>query len=154
MNVCKRISVFAILTVFLLLQVGPATAGDTRPGKFVTIEGQEISFFRIDGRDTIKGWLNGTAIDIPIDTVSQIVFFDTPNINYSIFGNDISAGEMEVTRKSDGKSFFLQDAFLPSDCDCTYITYTYRNPFTDETNQGNTALDGLRKLIFFEDSNK
>ncbi len=150
MNLCKRLSIFALFSL-VMLQAGLAFAADTRAGKFVTIEGQEIAFFRIEGRETIKGWLNGTAIDIPIETVSQMVFFDTPNVNYSIFGNDISAGELEVTRKSDNKSFFLQDAFLPSDCDCTYITYTYRNPFTDETNQGNTALDGLRKIIFFEE---
>ncbi len=147
MNVCKRLSCIAIPILLILLQVTVAFA-DSRPGKFVTIEGQEIGFFQFDGRPIIKGWLNGTAIDIPMDTVSQIVFFDSPDINYSMFGNDISSGSLEVTRKSDGKKFMIQDAFLPSDCDCTYVTYTYRNPFTEEINQGNTALDGLRKIIF------
>lgn len=148
MKVCTRISLIAIPILFLALQAGIAFGGESRPGKFVTIEGQEISFFQIEGRPIIKGWLNGTAIDIPMDTVSQIVFFDSPDINYSMFGNDISSGNLEVTRKSDGKKFMIQDAFLPSDCDCTYITYTYRNPFTEEISQGNTALDGLRKIIF------
>ena len=153
MNVCKRMSLIGFLTLFLVLPGSFSMAGDSRPGKFVTIEGQEISFFRIEGRDLIKGWFNGTAIDIPVDTVSQIVLFDSPNVNYSIFGNEISAGEMEVTRKVDGRTFLLQDAFLPSDCDCTFLTYTYRNPFTDETIQGNAALDGLRKIVFQDQRN-
>ncbi len=148
MTSCKRICFIAIPILALVLQVGLAFGGESRLGKFVTIEGQEIGFFQLEGRPVIKGWLNGTAIDIPMDTVSQIVFFDSPDINYSMFGNDISSGNLEVTRKSDGSKFMIQDAFLPSDCDCTYITYTYRNPFTEEINQGNTALDGLRKIIF------
>jgi hypothetical protein len=148
MKVCKLISFIAIPILLMVLQAAIALGADSRPGKFVTIEGQEIGFFQFEGRQIIKGWLNGTAIDIPMDTVSQIVFFDSPDINYSMFGNDISSGSLEVTRKSDGKKFMIQDAFLPSDCDCTYVTYTYRNPFTEEINQGNTAVDGLRKIIF------
>jgi len=148
MKVRMRISFIAIPILLLALQAGLAFGTQSRPGKFVTVEGQEIGFFQIEGRSVIKGWLNGTAIDIPLETVSQIVFFDSPDINYSMFGNDISSGNLEVTRKADGVKFMIQDAFLPSDCDCTYITYTYRNPFTEEINQGNTALDGLRKVIF------
>jgi hypothetical protein len=143
-----KVSLFAITVLFLTLQAAIAFGGESRVGKFVTVEGQEIGFFQIEGRAVIKGWLNGTAIDIPMDTVTQIVFFDSPDVNYSMFGNDISSGNLEVIRKSDGKKFMIQDAFLPSDCDCTYVTYTYRNPFTEEINQGNTALDGLRKIIF------
>lgn len=145
MKVCKVLSVSILM---LALLAGGAFAGESRVGKFVTIEGQEIGFFQINDREVIKGWLNGTAIDIPMDTISQIVFFDTPNVNYSMFGNEISTGNLELTRKSDGKKFMIQDAFLPSDCDCTYLTYTYRNPFTEEISEGNTALDGLRKIIF------
>lgn len=153
MNVRMRISLIAIPILFFVLQAGLVFGGESRPGKFVTIDGQEIIFFQLEGRPVIKGWLSGTAIDIPLETVSQIVFFDSPDINYSMFGNDISSGNVEVTRKADGKKFMIQDAFLPSDCDCTYVTYTYRNPFTEEINQGNTALDGLRKIIF-EDGTK
>lgn len=148
MNVRMRISLIAIPILFFVLQAGLVFGEESRPGKFVTIDGQEIAFFQIQGRPVIKGWLSGTAIDIPLETVSQIVFFDSPDINYSMFGNDISSGNVEVTRKADGKKFMIQDAFLPSDCDCTYVTYTYRNPFTEEINQGNTAVDGLRKIIF------
>mgnify|MGYP004702821135 FL=1 len=150
MEVLKWVRLVPVVLLALTLQTGVAIGAQARPGKFITIEGQEISFFRMEGRNVIKGWLNGTAIDIPLDTVSQIVFFDSPNVNYSMFGNDISAGEIELTRKTDNKKFILQDAFLPSDCDCTYLTYTYRNAFTDETSQGNTAIDGLRKIIFFD----
>lgn len=148
MKVCKWLRLIAIVALLVAFQGGTVFGATTRSGRFVTIEGQEISFFRIQDRDTIKGWLNGTAIEIPMDTVSEIVFFDSPNVSYSMFGNDISSGEVEVTRKADGQRFILNDAFLPSDCDCTYLTYSYRNPFTDEINQGNTALDGLRKIVF------
>lgn len=148
MKVCKWLRLTAIVALLMAFQLGTVFGATTRSGRFVTIEGQEIAFFRIQDRDTIKGWLNGTAIEIPMDTVSEIVFFDSPNVSYSMFGNDISSGEVEVTRKADGQRFILNDAFLPSDCDCTYLTYTYRNPFTDEVNQGNTALDGLRKIVF------
>ncbi len=147
MKICMWLRFIAIPTLVLAVLVS-AASGATRPGKFVTIEGQEIQFFRIDDRGTIKGWLNGTAIEIPMDTVSEVVFFDSPNASYSMFGNDISSGEIEVTRALDGKKFILQDAFLPSDCDCTFLTYSYRNPFTDDINQGNTALDGLRRIVF------
>ena len=109
MKVCTRISLIAIPILFLALQAGIAFGGESRPGKFVTIEGQEIGFFQIEGRPIIKGWLNGTAIDIPMDTVSQVVFFDSPDINYSMFGNDISSGNLEVTRKSDGKKFMIKN---------------------------------------------
>lgn len=154
MGVFNWVRLVPVVLFALTLMTGVALGAQTRPGKFVTIEGQEISFFRMEDRNVIKGWLSGTAIDVPIDTVSQIVFFDSPNVNYSMFGNDISTGEIELTRKSDNKKFILQDAFLPSDCDCTYLTYTFRNAFTDETSQGNTAIDGLRKIIFLDGENR
>lgn len=150
MKACKWTSAIAILVILMTLQAGSvfAEGAASRPGKFVTIDGKEISFFRLDGRTTIKGWLNGIAIEVPMDTVSQVVFFDTPSVSYSMAGNNISSGNMELTRRADGKKFILTDAFLPSDCDCTYITYSYRNPFTDEMSQANAAIDGLRKIIF------
>lgn len=55
---------------------------------------------------------------------------------------------MGLTRRTDGKKFVLHDAFMPTDCDCSYITYTYPNPFTGETLQANAAIDGLQKIIF------
>lgn len=153
MKACKWTSAVAILVTLLTLLAGSAFAASasSRPGKFVTVEGREIAFFRLDGRSTIKGWLNGIAIEVPMDTVSQVVFFDSPNVSYSMFGNNISSGNIELTRRADGKKFILTDAFLPSDCDCTYLTYSYRNPFTDEMNQANAALDGLRKILFLDD---
>ncbi len=148
MNACKWIRLIAIPMLFLMLQTGLAFGAASRPGKFVTVEGHEISFFRLDGRSSIKGWLNGIALEVPMDTVSQVVFFDTPTVNYSMFGNNISSGNVELTRRADGQKFLLTDAFLPSDCDCTFVTYSYRNPFTDEMSQANAAIDGLRKIIF------
>jgi len=148
MKICTWLRFIALPAIIVTLLAGVVCGATTRPGKFVTIEGQEIRFYRIDDRDTIKGWLNGTAIEVPLSSVSVVVFLDSPNSSYSMFGNDISSGEVELTRKLDGKSFILQDAFLPSECDCTFMTYSYRNPFTDEINQGNTALDGLRRIVF------
>jgi len=68
-----------------------------------------------------------------------------------MFGNEISAGQLELTRKSDGKKFILREAFLPSGCDCTFITYTYRNPFTLELGQESIPVDGLKQIIFGEE---
>jgi hypothetical protein len=58
---------------------------------------------------------------------------------------------MGLTRRSDGKKFVLLEAFMPANCNCSYITYTHRNPFTGEILQANGAIDGLQKIIF-EDS--
>ncbi|WP_305041351.1 hypothetical protein [Geoalkalibacter sp.] len=148
MNVCKWLRLVAIPMLVLALLVGTAVGASARSGKFVTIDGQEISFFRIEDRSVIKGWLNGTAIEVPMDSVGEVVFFESPNASYSMFGNDISAGEIELTRKVDGRKFIVQDAFLPSNCDCTYLTYAFRNPFTDEINRSNIAIDGLRRIVF------
>lgn len=148
MNAGKRIRLIAIPMLLIVLYAGLAFGAESRPGKFVTIEGQQVSFFRIEGRESIKGWHDGIAIEVPMDTVSQVVFFDSPSVSYSMFGNEISAGAIELTRRLDGKTFLLQDAFLPSSCNCTYLTYSYRNPFTDEMNQANAAIDGLRKIVF------
>ncbi|KIH76325.1 hypothetical protein SAMN05660860_00033 [Geoalkalibacter ferrihydriticus] len=147
MKICKWLRYVAIPLLLLSVLVSTAS-GATRSGRFVTIDGQEVRFFRIEDRNLIKGWFNGTALEVPMDAVREIVFFDSPNASYSMFGNDISAGEMELTRKTDGQKFIIQDAFLPSDCDCTYLTYSYRNPFTDDINRGNFAIDGLRRIVF------
>jgi hypothetical protein len=148
MKVCKWLSFVAIPMLILAVLVSTASAASSRSGKFVTIDGQEINFFRIEDRSLIKGWLEGTAIEIPLESVGEVVFLDSPNASYSMFGNDISAGQVEVSRRFDGRRFMVQDAFLPSDCDCTYLTYSYRNPFTDEIHRGNMAIDGLRRIIF------
>lgn len=81
-------------------------------------------------------------------TVSEVTFFEAPKVDYSIIGNDIKTGTMGLTRASDGKQFVLQDAFMPADCNCSYITYTYKNPFTGETLQANAAIDGLQRIVF------
>ncbi len=85
---------------------------------------------------------------MPLDTVTEITFFEAPKVDYSIIGNDINTGILGMTRRSDGKKFVLSDAFMPADCNCSFITYTYRNPFTGETLQANAAIDGLQKIIF------
>lgn len=150
MAICNWARHILIATCLLVFLAGTASAEQTRVGKIVTIEGQEISFFKLDDRPLIKGWLNGTALEIPVDTVSEIVLFDTPRVNYSILGNQISSGEMELSRRMDGKKFIVEDAFLPSDCDCTHLTYTYRNPFTEEFIKGNIDISGIKKIIFEE----
>ena len=80
-------------------------------------------------------------------TVSEVTFFEAPKVDYSIIGNDIKTGIIGLTRSNDGKKFVMHDAFMPSDCNCSYITYTYRNPFTGEVLQANAAIDGLQKII-------
>ncbi|ORJ60266.1 hypothetical protein C2E25_15580 [Geothermobacter hydrogeniphilus] len=147
MKVAKWVRLLAVAVMLVSLQVGVSLAADARPGKCITLDGQEVSFFQID-RTLVKGWWNGTPIEVPLETVSEILFLDSPKVNYSMSGNEISSGQIELTRKSDGKKFILRDAFLPSDCDCTFITYTYRNPFTLELGSENLPLDGLKQIIF------
>ncbi|RME33274.1 MAG: hypothetical protein D6794_11770 [Deltaproteobacteria bacterium] len=149
MNAAKWVRVLVIALSLLVFQVGMAAAADARPGKCITLEGQEVSFFKID-RNLVKGWWNGTPIEVPLEFVSEILFLDSPKVNYSMFGNEISAGQIELTRKSDGKKFILKDAFLPSDCNCTFITYTYRNPFTLELGTESLPIDGLKQIIFVD----
>jgi len=150
MNVAKWVRLFAVAILLLSLQVGLSFASDARPGKCLTLDGQEVSFFQID-RTMVKGWWNGTPIEVPLSTVSEILFLNSPEVNYSMSGNEISAGQVELTRRSDGKKFILQDAFMPSDCDCTFITYSYRNPFTLELGNETLPLDGLKQIVFIED---
>ncbi len=141
-----RLIAVSLLTVFLL--AGIASADQKRPGRLVTLDNKEIVFDGILERDIVKGWWNGSALTVPIETVSEITFFDAPQVDYSIIGNDIKTGKLGLNRRSDGKQFVLLDAFLPADCNCSYLTYTYKNPFTGETLQANAAIDGLRKIIF------
>jgi hypothetical protein len=63
-------------------------------------------------------------------------------------GNDIKTGIMGLTCRNDGRKFVLHDAFMPADCNCSYITDTDRSPFTGEILQANAAIDGLQKIIF------
>ena len=112
------------------------------------LDNKEIVFDSILERDIVKGWWNGSAITVPLETVTEITFFEAPKVDYSIIGNDIKTGIMGLTRRNDGKKFVMHDAFMPSECNCSYITYTYRNPFTGETLQANAAIDGLQKIIF------
>ena len=140
---------FSAITLLLLsLQAGTALAEQNRPGHLVTLDNKEIVFDSIKNRTAVKGWWNGSAITVPLDTVSEITFFEAPKVDYSIIGNNIKTGIVGLTRKADGRKFVLNDAFLPSDCNCSYLTYTYRNPFTGELLQANAAIDGLQKIIF------
>ncbi|MCM2265087.1 MAG: hypothetical protein NDI73_07835 [Desulfuromonadales bacterium] len=141
-----RLSVITL--VLLSLSAGSVLADQARPGRLVTLDNKEIVFDSIKNRDMVKGWWNGSAISVPLDTVSEMTFFEAPKVDYSIIGNNIKTGIVGLTRRADGKKFVLNDAFLPSDCNCSYLTYTYRNPFTGEVLQANAAIDGLQKIIF------
>ena len=141
-----RLIAIPLLTILFLATI--ASADQNRPGRLVTLDNKEIVFDSILERDLIKGWWNGSAISVPLDTVTEITFFEAPKSDYSIIGNDINTGILGLTRRNDGKKFVLHDAFMPSDCNCSYITYTYRNPFTGETLQANAAIDGLQQIIF------
>ena len=90
------------------------------------------------------------ALDLaaPLETVTEITFSEAPNGNDNIIGNDIKTGIMGLTRRSDSKQFVRHEAFIPSGCYCSYITYTDHNPFTGQTQQANAAIDGLQKIIF------
>lgn len=145
-----RLSVRLIVIPLLLIAILAVTASadQNRPGRLITLDNKEIVFDGIQDRDIVKGWWNGSALTVPVETVSEITFFEAPKVDYSIIGNDIKTGIMGLTRRSDGKKFVLQDAFIPSDCNCSYLTYTYRNPFTGEVLQANAAIDGLQKIIF------
>lgn len=147
MGVRLWMRLFAI-TLLLLLQAGMVLAEQSRPGRLVTLDNKEIVFDSLKNRDLVKGWWNGSAISVPLDTVSEMTFFEAPKVDYSIIGNSIKTGIIGLTRRSDGKKFVLNDAFLPSDCNCSYLTYTYRNPFTGEVLQANAAIDGLQMIIF------
>ena len=148
MGVRLWMRLFATTLLVLSIQAGTAFADQSRPGRLVTLDNKEIVFDSLKNRDLIKGWWNGSAISVPMDTVSEITFFEAPKVDYSIIGNNIKTGIIGLTRRADGKKFVLNDAFLPSDCNCSYLTYTYRNPFTGEVLQANAAIDGLQKIIF------
>lgn len=148
MGVRLWMRLIAIALLMLPFSAGAVLAEQSRPGRLVTLDNKEIVFEGIKSRDVVKGWWNGSAITVPLETVSEVTLFDAPKVDYSIIGNNIKTGVIGLTRRSDGKKFVLNDAFLPSDCNCSYLTYTYQNPFTGEAMQANAALDGLQKIIF------
>ena len=148
MGVRLWMRLFAITVLLLSFSAGIVFAEQSRPGRLITLDNKEIVFESIKNRDTVKGWWNGSSIAVPVDTVSEITLFEAPKVDYSIIGNNIKTGLVGLTRRSDGKKFVLNDAFLPSDCNCSYLTYTYRNPFTGEVLQANAAIDGLQQIIF------
>lgn len=148
MGVRLWMRLIAITLLLLAAQAGVVLADQNRPGRLVTLDNKEIVFDSIKSRDLVKGWWNGSAISVPLDTVTEITFFEAPKVDYSIIGNNIKTGIIGLTRRSDGKKFVLNDAFLPSDCNCSYLTYSYRNPFTGEVLQANAAIDGLQKISF------
>ncbi len=145
-RICMRLVAIPLLTILCLATF--ASADQNRQGRLVTLDNKEIVFDSILDRDIVKGWWNGSAITVPLETVTEITFFESPKVDYSIVGNDIKTGIIGLTRRTDGKKFVMNDAFMPSDCNCSYITYTYLNPFTGATLQANAAIDGLQKIIF------
>jgi hypothetical protein len=138
----------AITLLLFPFTAGVVLAGQSRPGRLVTLDNKEIVFESLVNRNEVKGWLNGSAISVPFDTLSEIIFVETPKKDYSIIGSNIETGILVLTHRADGKMFALRDAFLPSDCNCSYLTYTYLNPFTGEVQQANAAIDGLQQIIF------
>jgi hypothetical protein len=144
-----RLGMRLLLTAALLTMLAtPVFAEKSRSGRLVTLDNKEVVFEGILNRDVVKGWWNGSAITVPLKTVGEVTFFETPKNDYSIIGNNIKTGVLGLTRLADKRTFVLNDAFLPSDCNCSYLTYTYRNPFTGELLQANAAIDGLQKIVF------
>lgn len=148
MGVRLGMRLLLIAALLTMLQATPVFAEKSRPGRLVTLDNKEVVFEGILNRDVVKGWWNGSAITVPLKTVGEVTFFETPKNDYSIIGNNIKTGVLGLTRLTDKRTFVLNDAFLPSDCNCSYLTYTYRNPFTGELLQANAAIDGLQKIVF------
>lgn len=148
MGVRLGMRLLLIAALLTLLQAASAFAEQSRSGRLVTLDNKEVVFEGILNRDIVKGWWNGSALTVPLKTVGEVTFFETPKKDYSIIGNNIRTGAIGLTRLTDKRTFVLNDAFLPSDCNCSYLTYTYRNPFTSELLQANAAIDGLQKIIF------
>lgn len=148
MGVRLGMRLLLITVLFTMVQATSVFAAQSRSGHLVTLDNKEIVFEGIVNRDVVKGWWNGSAITVPVNTVSEITFFETPKNDYSIIGNNIKTGVLSLTRLTDKRTFVINDAFLPSDCNCSYLTYTYRNPFTGELLRANAAIDGLQKIIF------
>ncbi len=153
MGVRLGMRLLLIAALLAMLQAMPVFAEQSRSGRLVTLDNKEVVFEGLLNRDVVKGWWNGSAITVPLKTVGEITFFETPKNDYSIIGNNIKTGVIGLTRLTDKRTFVLNDAFLPSDCNCSYLTYTYRNPFTGELLQANAAIDGLQKIVF-EDAAK
>jgi len=101
-RICMRLIAIPLLTILCLATFASADQG--RPGRLVTLDNKEIVFDSIMDRDIVKGWWNGSAISVPVDTVTEITFFEAPKVDYSIIGNDIKTGIMGLTRRNDGKT--------------------------------------------------
>lgn len=67
-RITLRLVALPLLTIFCLATF--ASAGQGRPGRLVTLDNKEIVFDSILERDIIKGWWNGSAITVPLDTVT------------------------------------------------------------------------------------
>ena len=132
-----RLIAIPLLTILCLATFASADQG--RPGRLVTLDNKEFVFDSIMDRDIVKGRRNGSAISAPVDTITEITSFEAPKVYYCIMG---------LTRRNDGKKFVLHDAFMPADCNSSYITYTYQNSFTREILLANAAFEGLQKIIF------
>ena len=148
MGVRLGMRLLLIAVLLTMLQATSVFADQSRSGRLVTLDNKEVMFDGILNRDVVKGWWNGSALTVPLKTVGEVTFYETPKSDYSIIGNNIKTGSISLTRLTDKRTFVLNDAFLPSDCNCSYLTYTYRNPFTGELLQANAAIDGLQKIVF------
>ena len=148
MGVRLGMRLLLIAVLLTMLQATSAFAEQSRSGRLVTLDNKEVVFDGILNRDLVKGWWNGSALTVPLKTVGEVTFYETPKSDYSIIGNNIKTGAIGLTRLADKRTFVLNDAFLPSDCNCSDLPYTYRNPFTGELLQANAAIDGLQKIVF------
>ena len=124
MGVRLRMRLLLIAALLTMLQITPVFAEQSRSGRLVTLDNKEIGFEGILNRDMVKGWWNGSAIMVPLKTVAEVTFSETPKSDYSIIGNKIKTGSISLTRLTDKRTFVLTEAFLPSDCNCSYLTYT------------------------------
>ena len=66
-----RLVALPLLTIFCLATF--ASADQDRPGRLVTLDNKEIVFDSIMERDIVKGWWNGSAINVPLDTVTEVM---------------------------------------------------------------------------------
>ena len=70
-RICMRLVAIPLLTILCLATF--ALADQDRPGRLVTLDNKEIVFDSIMDRDVVKGWWNGSAITVPVDTVNRVV---------------------------------------------------------------------------------
>lgn len=75
MGVRMIVRLVAVSLLTILCLATSAAADQDRPGRLVTLDNREIVFDSIKERDIVKGWWNGSALTVPLDTVTEITLF-------------------------------------------------------------------------------